>query len=146
MEIKFNPIGIIHTPFKDDTPFSDFENAEGEFFIELDKKYEDGLYLLDKFKYLYILFHIDRPRKKPHLRVTPPRGDGREVGLFATRSPHRFNSIGQTIAKIKKIEKNIIYTSGLDILDNTPLIDIKPYVRDFDMKEDSNTGWIKFDK
>ena len=52
MEIKFNPIGIIHTPFKDDTPFSDFENAEGEFFIELDKKYEDGLYLLDKFKYL----------------------------------------------------------------------------------------------
>jgi len=146
MEIKFSPIGIIHTPYKDDTPFSDFENQEGVFYIELNQKYTDGLFLLDKFKYIYILFHIDRPKKQPHLRVFPPRGDGREVGLFATRSPHRYNSIGLTIAKIKKINKNIIYTSGLDILDNTPLIDIKPYVRDFDMKEDSNMGWIDFNK
>ncbi len=79
------------------------------------------------------------------MHIFPPRGNGKEVGLFATRSPNRINPIGLTVAKIKKIEGNKIYTYGLDILDGTPLLDIKPYIRDFDMKEDSNLGWIDSD-
>ena len=146
MEIKLASIGTIHTPYKDDAPFTDYENIEGEFYIELNKKYTEGLYLLEKLNYCYIIFHIHKQKKQPRMRVYPPRGNGKEVGLFATRSPNRINPIGLTIAKIEKIEENRIYTNGLDILDESPLLDIKPYIRDFDMKEDSNLGWIDANK
>jgi tRNA (adenine37-N6)-methyltransferase len=141
--INMIPIGIILTPYKDVAPFTDFENAEGEFYIELKEEYKEGLYLLDKFTYCYILFQFHKPKREPKMRVFPPRGNGIEVGLWATRSPNRINPVGLTIAKIKKIEGNRVYTSGLDILDGTPLLDIKPYIRDFDMKEDANMGWIE---
>jgi tRNA-Thr(GGU) m(6)t(6)A37 methyltransferase TsaA len=143
MDVLLKQIGIIYTPYKDKAPFTDFENAEGEFYIELYKEYTDGLYRLDNLTYCYILFHFHKPGKEPQMRVFPPRGNEIEVGLWATRSPNRINPIGLTIARIKKIEGNRIYTSGLDILDGTPLLDIKPYIRDFDMKEDANMGWIK---
>ena len=80
--------------------------------------------------------------KPARMQIFPPRGNGKEVGLFATRSPNRINPIGLTVAKIKSINGNRIYTFGLDILDGSPLLDIKPYIRDFDMKEDANLGWI----
>lgn len=143
MAIKLTPIGTIHTPYLEKAPFTDYENAEGEFFVEVMDEYVQGLYLLNELNYFYIIFHIHKPDKQPRLRVFPPRGNGKEVGLFATRSPNRFNPIGLTIARIKKIKGNRIYTSGLDILDGTPLLDIKPYIRDFDMKEDANMGWIE---
>jgi tRNA-Thr(GGU) m(6)t(6)A37 methyltransferase TsaA len=141
--IDIIPIGVIHTPYKDDAPFTDFENAEGTFYVELNPEYLDGLYLLDKLNYCYLLFQFHKPKREPKMRVFPPRGNGIEVGLWATRSPNRINPIGLTIAKIKKIDGNRIYTNGLDILDGTPLLDIKPYIRDFDVKEDANMGWIE---
>lgn len=143
MKIELIPIGIIHTPYKDDAPFTDFEDAEGEFYLELNAEFKDGLHLLDKLNYCYILFHFHKPNREPKMRVFPHRGRGLEVGLWATRSPNRINPIGLTIARIKKIEDNRIYTSGLDILNGTPLLDIKPYIRDFDMKDDANMGWIE---
>ncbi len=143
MSISLQQIGSIHTPYKDDAPYTDYENMEGEFFIELNEEYTDGLYLLDKLNYCYIIFHIHKQKKIPRMFIFPPRGNGKEVGLFATRSPNRVNPIGLTVAKIKKIEGNRIYTHGLDIIDGTPLLDIKPYIRDFDMKADSNLGWIE---
>jgi tRNA-Thr(GGU) m(6)t(6)A37 methyltransferase TsaA len=142
MKIELNPIGIIHTPYKDDAPFMDYQEKEGDFYIELDKEFKEGLHLLDTLNYCYIIFHIHKQKKPPRMRIFPPRGEGKEVGMFATRTPNRINPIGLTVAKIKKIEGNMIYTGGLDILDGTPLLDIKPYIRDFDMKEDSNFGWI----
>lgn len=142
MEFRFKPIGTIHTPYISDAPFQDYSGKEGEFYIRVHRAYEEGLYLLDRFNYLHILFGFHKPAKSFTLRVHPPRANGREAGLFASRSPHRVNPIGLTIARIKKIEKNIIYTSGLDILDGTPLLDIKPYIPDTDLKEDANTGWI----
>ncbi|MCD4698341.1 MAG: tRNA (N6-threonylcarbamoyladenosine(37)-N6)-methyltransferase TrmO [Bacteroidales bacterium] len=143
MEIKLTPIGTIHTPYLEDAPFTDFENAEGEFYVELNKEYIDGLYQLDTLKYCYLLFHIHKQKKSARMHIFPPRGNGKEIGLFATRSPNRVNPIGLTVAKIKNIEGNRIYTYGLDIIDGTPLLDIKPYIRDFDMKEDANLGWIE---
>lgn len=141
--INIIPIGIIHTPYKDDAPKTEYENAEGEFYVELNEEYKEGLYLLDELTYCYILFHFHKPKKEPQMRVFPPRGNGIEVGLWASRSPNRINPIGLTITKIKMIQDNRIYTSGLDILDGTPLLDIKPYIRDFDMKEDANMGWVE---
>jgi tRNA-Thr(GGU) m(6)t(6)A37 methyltransferase TsaA len=145
-KIILHPIGIIHTPYSETAPYTNYEEAEGEFFVEVDKKYTAGLHLLDQLNYCYIIFHFHKTRKEPGLRVFPPRGGGKEVGLFATRSPNRINPVGITIARIRRIDGNRIYTSGLDILDGTPLLDIKPYIRDFDMKEDANLGWIEPDK
>jgi len=140
MELK--PIGTIYTPYADDAPFTDFEELSGEFCVEVFNEYADGLYLLEKFRYIYILFHLNRPRHEPRTRVFPPRGNGMEVGLFATRSPNRFNPIGLTLTKIRSIKGNRIYTSGLDIINGSPLLDIKPYILDFDRKDDANMGWI----
>ena len=143
MELQLQQIGTIHTPYKDDAPYTNYEEAEGEFYIELQEQFTDGLYLLDKLNYCYIIFHIHKQKKPPRMFIIPPRGKGKEVGMFATRTPNRVNPIGLTVARIRKIEGNKIFTHGLDILNGTPLLDIKPYIRDFDMKEDSNLGWIE---
>jgi len=143
MDIKLSPIGTIHTPYRDDAPYMDYEDREGEFFVEVNPEYTKGLYLLEKLNYCYIIFHIHKQKKPPRMHIFPPRGKGKEVGMFATRTPNRINPIGLTVAKIKRIEGHRIYTHGLDILNGTPLLDIKPYIRDFDMKDDSNLGWIE---
>ncbi|MCD4696990.1 MAG: tRNA (N6-threonylcarbamoyladenosine(37)-N6)-methyltransferase TrmO [Bacteroidales bacterium] len=143
MEINLIPIGSINTPYNEDAPYTNYEEVEGEFFVELNEEYTNGLYLLDKLKYCYLIFHIHKQKKPPRMFIFPPRGKGKEVGLFATRSPNRINPIGLTVARIKKIEGNRIYTYGLDILNGSPLLDIKPYIRDFDMKTESNLGWIE---
>lgn len=142
---NMTPIGIVHSPYMDDAPYTDYQNKPGEFFVEVKEEYTEGLFLLDEFNYCYILFLIHKQRKPARMHIFPPRGNGKEVGLFATRSPNRVNPIGLTVAKIIRIDGNRIYTHGLDILDGTPVLDIKPYIRDFDKKEDSNLGWIEED-
>jgi tRNA-Thr(GGU) m(6)t(6)A37 methyltransferase TsaA len=142
MLISLTSMGVIHTPYQEDAPYQDYENKAGDFYIDINPDYTEGLYLLDSLTYCYILFHIHKQKKPARMHVFPPRGNGKEVGLFATRSPNRVNPIGLTVARIKKVEKNRIYTGGLDILNGTPLIDIKPYIRDFDCKEDANMGWV----
>lgn len=139
--ILYDAIGIIHTPYPEMAPFRCDENAEGDFFIEIYPKFQYALYLLQEFNYMHILFHIDKA-KHYKLRVKPPNAGGKEVGLFASRSPNRPNPIGLSTVKIKSIEGNIIYTSGLDILNQTPLLDIKPYIPAVDLKPEANSGWI----
>lgn len=65
-------------------------------------------------------------------KIKPPRLDGEKVGVFASRSPHRPNPIGLTLAKLDKVDGNVIYLSGIDIIDGTPIVDIKPYIPDYD--------------
>ena len=113
------------------------------FWIELDPKYTGALFELEKFKYLYVIAWLDRIEGEIANRVVPPWAKGREIGLFAGRSPQRPNPIGLSIAGILKVEKNIIYTSPIDFLDDTPVVDIKPYISSFDQKSDANDGWIE---
>lgn len=142
MSIILNPIGIVRTPYTDFAPFYQYENLDGDFYLEIRPEFADGLFRLDQFKYVYIVFYLDRS-KDFKLTVEPPRGKGIKVGLFASRSPNRINPIGITTARVLKVEANRVYTSGLDILDNTPLLDIKPYIADVDIKSDANMGWIE---
>jgi len=121
MDIALSPIGTIHTPYIEDAPFTNYAEKEGNFYVELNAEFTEGLYLLEKLNYCYIIFHIHKQKKPPRMHIFPPRGNGKEVGLFATRSPNRINPIGLTVARIKKIEGNRIYTHGLDILNGTPL-------------------------
>lgn len=141
MSIQFKSIGTIFTPYLEKAPFRPLEEADGYFHITLFDEYLDCLFELEKFSHIIILFHIDKAKSHKN-RVYPPFAEGKEVGLFASRSPNRPNPIGMTVAKLKKIEGNKIFTSGLDILNKTPLLDIKPYIPEIDSKPEANSGWI----
>jgi tRNA-Thr(GGU) m(6)t(6)A37 methyltransferase TsaA len=140
--IVFEPIGVIRTPYRDSAPYQPVDTEGQEFRITLDECYREGLVGLEKFRYLYVLFHIDKLSRPVKMQVCPPWAKGREVGLFASRSPIRPNPIGLSIVRIIKIAGTDIYTSGLDVFDQTPLLDIKPYIKDLDTKLDANYGWL----
>jgi len=130
MQIVYNSIGVIHTPYKDMAPFqADESDTSGNFIIELDKQYETGLKDIEKRKYIIVFFHIDRAKGYNGTNLAhPPSMNGGTTGLFASRSPNRPNTIGIDVAKLLKVEGNKLYTTGLSVLDNTPLLDIKPYI------------------
>ncbi len=143
MEILFHPIGTIHTPYTthDDVPHQPDPEAAGEFYIQLNPELEDGLYRLDTFNYIQVFFFLDRPDKPVTLHVTPPSGGGMEVGLFASRSPRRPNPIGLSTVKLLGVSGSRLEISGIDVLNNTPLLDLKPHFKGLDVKEEANDGW-----
>jgi len=142
MELK--SIGTIYTPYKNnDAPFQPLQHTENdEFYIELKEEYVEGLKDLETLKYIYLLYYLDQNQEKKDLTVKTPWSD-KEIGLFATRSPNRINSIGLSVVKLLKIEDNRIYISSLDAFNETPLLDIKPYMKDLDTKDDADHGWLE---
>jgi len=142
-EYRLKPIGIIRTPYVDSAPYQPLANDEGEFRLCVDPPYADGLKDLDRFRYIYVLYLIHRVTRKPSMSVTPPWTPGKKVGLFPSRSPARPNPLGLSIVEVKGIKGNEVFTSGLDAFDGTPLLDIKPYIKDLDSKEDANYGWLE---
>jgi tRNA-Thr(GGU) m(6)t(6)A37 methyltransferase TsaA len=147
--ISFQPIGVIRTPYKGDrAPYQALERDEGEARLVLDPEYEPGLKELDKFKYIYVLYYMDRahrdvsPKGLKDMIAHPPWAGGKGVGLFASRSPHRPNAIGLSIVRVREIKGNVVVTSLLDAFDRTPLLDIKPYLAELDAKDDANYGWL----
>ena len=141
MKIDFKSIGIIHTPYKSVAPFQPIENAKGEFYIDLEEEYSEGLDELKRFNYIYIIFYLDRSKNNFFLKVSPP-WISHHVGVFATRSPRRPNGIGLSLVRLKQIKGSRLYISGIDALSGTPVLDIKPYFREFDLKTDANNGWM----
>jgi len=143
IRFEFKQIGTIRTPYIDNAPYQPVED-EGDFRIVVEPEYTDGLYKLDKFHYIYVLYYINKSKQKlSMLIISPPWTGGTDVGVFASRSPIRPNRIGISIVRIKRIVKNTIFTSGLDVFDKTPLLDVKPYIKDLDAKCDANYGWIE---
>ena len=141
-DCSFDYIGVIHTPYAEKAPYQPVEDDAQEFSIELKAEFTEGLHLLDKFNYIYVLFHVHKLERPASLTVTPPWTHDLQVGVFASRSPARPNPIGVSVVKIKRIEGNVIYVSGLDVFDGTPLLDIKPYIDQLDVKKDANLGWV----
>ena len=140
--IKFHQIGIIRTPYVDTAPYQPVTNDEGDFRIVIHPEYTEGLADLETFRYIYVLYFIDRLARGPVMTENPSWTPDTHVGLFASRSPARPNPIGLSIVQLKKVASNEVFTSGLDVFNNTPLLDIKPYVKDLDSKKDANNGWI----
>ena len=140
--IVMNPIGIIHSPYKQpkDIPIQGRFKADVEAWIELGEKYESGLKDLDQFSHAILLYYFHRSREE-RLQSSPFLEDDTH-GIFAIRSPHRPNHIGLSIVKIKRIEGNRLYFSEVDVLDQTPVLDIKPYVAYFDHRQDVVCGWV----
>lgn len=140
MEIKLQSIGVIRTPYTADPPHQPDPEADGEFYLDLNPDLAAGLDKLESYKYLYVLFHLDRLDRPVRMTVTPPKSGGLEVGLFAGRSPARPNPIGLSAVRLKRIEGNRLFISGIDALDGTPLLDLKPYIRRLDCKDDADNG------
>ncbi len=142
MRFELKPIGIIRSPYSDNAPYQPVDEADGDFRIVLAPKYARGLDKLAKFRYIYVIYYTHRVKRGLEMVVCPPWAGGAEVGLFASRSPVRPNCIGLSIVRIKRIVNNEIFTSGLDAFDGTPVLDIKPYIKDLDTKSDANYGWL----
>lgn len=140
--MKIKPIGIIHSPFtsKQETPIQPFRSkAVGE--IEVFKEYERGLDDIEGFSHLILIYKFHRSRGFS-LKVKPFLDD-RLRGLFATRAPRRPNQIGLSVVKLIRRRGNILFVNGIDVIDGTPLLDIKPYVPDFNSGEEVRTCWIE---
>ena len=142
-EIIYKPIGIIHSPFKKTkgTPIQPIAAKDTEGVIEVYPEYSEGLLDLDGFSHIILLFHCHLSNKM-FLKVKPYMDDI-EHGVFSTRAPSRPNSIGLSIVSLVKIEKNLLYIKEIDIVDETPLLDIKPYIEKFDYRENSKKGWLE---
>jgi len=140
--MKVEPIGIIHTPFKrkEDAPIQPSRsNTRGE--VEVFKEYEEGLEDIEGFSHIILIYQFHKSEGYS-LKVKPYLDDNLR-GLFATRAPRRPNQIGLSVVKLLKRKENILFIEGIDVLEGTPLLDIKPYVPDFHPKEQVNVGWLK---
>lgn len=118
--------------------------SEVDGYIELTKgfNYEQGLKDLEGFEYLWILFifHLNSNWKP---LTNPPYSDGKgKKGVFATRSPYRPNPVGISCVRLDRVDANRVYISGSDLLNNTPIIDIKPYIADYDSFPNARRGWL----
>ncbi|MBL7131858.1 MAG: tRNA (N6-threonylcarbamoyladenosine(37)-N6)-methyltransferase TrmO [Candidatus Omnitrophica bacterium] len=139
-EIKFRPIGIIYTPFKnrEETPIQPFKSkAVGR--IEVFRKYQHGLKDIEKFSQIILIYNFHRSRG--YKLLVKPFLDSELRGLFATRYPERPNQIGITVVRLLSRKNNILTVKGIDILDKTPVLDIKPYVPEFATKTKVKVGW-----
>ena len=143
LNYKLKQVGIIKTPYQDDAPYQPIDVDDGEFCIVVNDQYVDGLNDLAKFRYIYVMYYAHRITREAEMIVSPPWAEGKRVGVFSSRSPLRPNPIGLSVVRVKSIVENRIYTSGLDVFDGTPLLDIKPYIKDLDSKTDANYGWVE---
>ena len=136
-------IGTIHSPHHNikDMPIQPKGASGVEGNILVDEKYADGLQDLEGFSHIYLLYSFHEAIRT-ELLVTPFM-DKQKRGVFATRSPLRPNHIGMSIVTLNKIEGNKVIVEGVDILDGTPLLDIKPYIANFDAVGESLSGWMQ---
>lgn len=141
--INLRVIGRIRTPFVEGNgtpiqpPFA--EGAEGQ--VMVDACFADALEDIDGFDRLWLIYWMDRVTSfRPH--VVPYR-DTRKHGLFATRSPCRPNPIGLSVVRLLKHDGCVLRVADVDILDDTPLLDVKPYVPEFDAYPSSKAGWFE---
>ena len=143
MTIEYQPIGIIRTPFRDieGMPIQPPGGRGTTGTVEVLPAFRDGLADLDGFSHVILLYHLHRSEGFD-LEVVPFL-DARRHGVFATRAPKRPNPIGLSIVKLVRIEQNILHIENVDILDETPLLDIKPYVPEFDQPGVAQVGWLE---
>jgi tRNA-Thr(GGU) m(6)t(6)A37 methyltransferase TsaA len=143
MKIQLRPIGSIRSPFQDvkgmPIQSTGATDAQGKVFV--DTLFEEGLTDIDGFSHI-ILLYLFHQSGAYQLMVEPFLDDACH-GVFATRAPRRPNPIGFSIVELIKRQKNVLHIRGVDVLDNTPLLDIKPYVPTFDIVQVSSVGWLE---
>jgi tRNA-Thr(GGU) m(6)t(6)A37 methyltransferase TsaA len=142
-EVRYKPIGVVHSPFKEpqNVPIQAAVSKGIKGTVEVAHQYVAGLKDLEGFSHIILIFHFHQ--SKAYSLLVKPYLDENLRGLFSTRAPSRPNPIGISIVRLTKIEDNILYVQDLDIIDSTPLLDIKPYVPKFDQRKTVRIGWLK---
>ena len=139
---QYRPIGIIHSPFDkpEGMPIQPVGARGIKGTVDVQAEYEDGLKDLDGFSHIILIYHFHLAegyslQVKPFLDDTPR-------GIFAVRAPRRPNPIGISVVRLERMEGTRLHISNIDVVDGTPLLDVKPYVPDFDGVEDVQIGWL----
>lgn len=142
MQISYRSIGTIHTPFTEcaGMPIQPAGAVGIKGTVEIDPSCADGLRDLDGFSHVYLLYHFHRAG--PAELVVTPFLDTEPHGVFATRAPRRPNPIGLSVVLLREIDGCTLHIENVDILDGTPLLDIKPYTPEFDHHEVHRVGWL----
>jgi len=143
IEIKLRPIGVLKTPFTDTrgVPIQSIYGEGIEGVVEIFPEYIEGLKDLAGFSHIILIYYFHLS-KKCSLKVKPYL-DNKERGVFATRAPSRPNPIGISIVRLIKVEENKLKIKDVDICNMTPILDIKPYIPDFDIRKTTKIGWLE---
>lgn len=143
MDIIYRPIGMIHSPFDnlEDMPIQPTSDLSGSGVVEIFPQFIDGLKDLEGFSHIYLLFHFHKTRQSK--LIVSPFLDKEPRGIFSTRAPSRPNPIGLSLVDLVRIENNLIYVDRLDMLNETPLLDVKPYVPNFEDTHNVRIGWLE---
>ncbi|MCD6539540.1 MAG: tRNA (N6-threonylcarbamoyladenosine(37)-N6)-methyltransferase TrmO [Candidatus Omnitrophica bacterium] len=142
-QIIYKPIGVIYSSFKmsKGTPIQP-KSAKGiKGKVVVNEEYKEGLKDLESFSHIILIYHFHLIRG--YSLIVKPYMDDNLHGVFATRAPKRPNPIGISVVKLLDIEGNVLEVEDVDIVDGTPLLDIKPYVPDFDIREVEKIGWLR---
>jgi tRNA (adenine37-N6)-methyltransferase len=144
--ISIEPVGTIHSPHTslENMPIQPVGAREVEGTAILRPEFAPGLKDLDGFSHIYLLYHFHKAGNMK-LEVVPFM-DSQARGVFATRSPLRPSGLGMSIVEVLRVEDNVVFLRGVDVLDGTPLLDIKPYIPQFDQRENVRTGWMCGDR
>lgn len=142
-KICFQPVGLVHSEFKklNEIPIQ-YSLSHGKGTLEIFPKYRDALKDLEGFSHLICLYYFDMV-KQPVPLLSKPFLDENIHGVFAIRTPFRPNPIGFSVFKIIKINNEEITVENIDVLDKTPILDIKPYIPQFDAVSAFKIGWIE---
>jgi len=142
VRITLEAIGLIHTDHatKEEAPIQGAFRPESAGTVEIFPQFAEGLKDIELFSHIYLFYHFDRAEPGPLVRY--PFLDDTPHGIFATRHPCRPNGIGVTVVRLLSRRGNLLEVSGIDVLDGTPLLDIKPYVRRFDCHPEASEGWF----
>jgi tRNA-Thr(GGU) m(6)t(6)A37 methyltransferase TsaA len=143
MTINYQSIGLIHSPFKEPkgTPIQPLAGQGIKATVEVFPAYTEGLTDIADFSHIFLIYHLHLARAKS--LIVKPFLDDAVHGVFATRSPGRPNRIGISVVRLLHVEGNILHIQDVDIIDNTPLLDIKPFVSEFDIRTPTKVGWYE---
>jgi tRNA (adenine37-N6)-methyltransferase len=140
--LTYQPIGVVHSPFKEpkNVPIQASASKGTKGTIEIYPQFAEGLRDLEGFSHIILLYHFHLVKDSP--LIVKPFLDDTPHGVFATRSPARPNKIGISIVQLTGIVGNILHIEDIDIIDGTPLLDIKPYIPQFDCRKTDKIGWF----
>lgn len=143
MEWTIKQIGIIHTPYNEmkDIPIQGVFKPDGKGIVEVFLEYQEGLKDIEKFSHIILLYYFHLVDEI--VLVRKPFLDNEKHGIFSIRAPNRPNPIGFSIAKLLERIENKLYIAEIDVMNGTPLIDIKPYVPNFDIRTNATRGWLE---
>ena len=138
--VKLQVIGIVHAPYNapSEVPFGERKHISE---IELNKELAEGLTDIEGFTHLHVCYWLHK--SEGYSLIVQPPFDTKPHGLFATRSPHRPNPIGYSVVELIEREGNVLHVKGLDAIEGTPILDIKPFIKKRDCKPQAVSGWIE---